>query len=180
MPSFAARSASRAASSTESRSMPGIEGTATRVFEPSTRNSGQIRSSAVSTLSATSRRFQSALRLRRGRMVRSSGADVAAKGGGAWMGAWAAAWAGGGRTSIGRPYWIGMAALLSCGAICTRSKEVLPAQRNVLSLGDYRGLAQFLEHATDVKRGREARHDCDWPRFDAPAPCAEHEPRAHR
>ena len=67
MASSAARSASRTASSIDSRSMPGMESIATRFFEPSTRNSGQIRSSAVSTFSRTIRRAHSALRLRRGR-----------------------------------------------------------------------------------------------------------------
>ena len=45
--------------------------TGTRRFSPSMRKSGQIRSLVVSTCSATSRRAQSALRLRRGRLRRS-------------------------------------------------------------------------------------------------------------
>ena len=65
MSSSAARTASRTASSTESRSTPGIEATGTRVFLPSTTNSGQIRSSVVSTFSRTMRRAHSDLRLRR-------------------------------------------------------------------------------------------------------------------
>ena len=69
MLSFAARSASRTAWSTVSRSTPGIEATGVRVLWPSTTNSGQIRSSVVSTFSRTSRRAHSALRLRRGRIV---------------------------------------------------------------------------------------------------------------
>ena len=72
MVSLAARSAARTASSTESRSTPGIESTGARTFEPSTRNSGQIRSSVVSTFSRTMRRAHSARRLRRGRIARSS------------------------------------------------------------------------------------------------------------
>ena len=67
-----ARSASRTASSTVSRSTPGIAATGTRRSVPSMRKSGQMRSLAVSTCSATSRRAHSALRLRRGRWVRSS------------------------------------------------------------------------------------------------------------
>ena len=69
--SFTARSASRTAWSTLSRSTPGIEATAVRVLWPSTTNSGQIRSSVVRTFSRTSRRAHSALRLRRGRTARS-------------------------------------------------------------------------------------------------------------
>ena len=65
MSSAAARSASRTASSTESRSTPGIESTGTRRLAPSTMNSGQIRSSVVSTFSRTMRRAHSDLRLRR-------------------------------------------------------------------------------------------------------------------
>src|SRR5215212_1024523 len=53
--------------------MPGIEATDTRTFVPATTNSGQIRSSAVSAFSRTMRRAHSDLRLRRMRVVRSSG-----------------------------------------------------------------------------------------------------------
>ena len=67
----AARSASRTASSTDSRSTPGMESTGTRVFTPSTRNRGQIRSCVLSSCSRTRRRAHSALRLRRGRLARS-------------------------------------------------------------------------------------------------------------
>ena len=55
--------------STVRRSTPGMEGTGTRVLAPSTMNIGQIRSSAVSTLSRTMRRAQSLRRMRRRRMV---------------------------------------------------------------------------------------------------------------
>ena len=72
MSSFAARSASRTASSALSRFTPGIAATETRVFSPSMRKSGQMRSFVVSTCSQTSRRAHSALRLRRGRLRRSS------------------------------------------------------------------------------------------------------------
>ena len=65
MVSFAARSAARTMSSTESRSTPGIEATGAR--RPSVTNSGQIRSSVESTLSRTMRRAHSLRRLRRGR-----------------------------------------------------------------------------------------------------------------
>ena len=78
MLSFTARSASRTAWSTVSRSTPGIEATGVRVLWPSTTNSGQIRSSVVSTFSRTSRRAHSALRLRRGRIARSSGGEARA------------------------------------------------------------------------------------------------------
>ena len=70
MRELGARSASRTASSTVSRSTPGMEATGSRRRRPSIRKSGQIRSSAVSTFSRTSRRDHSALRLRRGRWVR--------------------------------------------------------------------------------------------------------------
>ena len=100
-----ARSASRTASSTERRSTPGMAATGTRVLDPSTRNSGQIRSSVVSTFSRTSRRVHSALRLRRGRLVRSSRALALFS-------------TGAMRASIGRPYLIAMSTpvLLACGA----------------------------------------------------------------
>src|SRR5262249_915109 len=75
-----ARTASRTAWSTDRRSTPGIEGTATRVFLPSTTNSGQIRSSVVSRFSRTMRRAHSVRRLRRGRLVRSSAAPCLAAG----------------------------------------------------------------------------------------------------
>lgn len=71
MVSSIARSASRTAWSTLRRSTPGIEATCSRLLLPSIRNSGQIRSSVVSTFSRTMRRAHSALRLRRGRTVRS-------------------------------------------------------------------------------------------------------------
>ena len=73
MVNLAARSASRTTWSTESRSTPGIDGTAARAFSPSITNSGQIRSSVVSTFSRTMRRAHSLRRLRRMRVVRSSG-----------------------------------------------------------------------------------------------------------
>src|SRR4051812_3979479 len=80
----------------ESRSTPGIESTETRVRTPSTMNSGQIRSAEVSTFSHTMRRDHSDLRLRRMRVVRSSGvADASAS-------------TGRRRDSIGRPYLIAM------------------------------------------------------------------------
>src|SRR5208282_4563541 len=72
MSSLIARSASRTASSTLSRSTPGIAATGMRVFSPSIRKSGQMRSLVVSTCSLTSRRAHSALRLRRGRLAMSS------------------------------------------------------------------------------------------------------------
>src|SRR6478609_7397037 len=65
MPSFAARSAARTASSSERRSTPGIEAIPCRTRSPSIRNSGQIRSSTVRVVSRTRRRDQSARRLRR-------------------------------------------------------------------------------------------------------------------
>ena len=60
-------------------SMPGMESTGTRSPVPSTRNSGQIRSSVVNACSRTSRRIQSVRRLRRGRTVRSSSAALPAR-----------------------------------------------------------------------------------------------------
>jgi len=75
---------------------PGIEATAVRCLWPSTTNSGQIRSSVVNTFSRTSRRAHSALRLRRGRTTRSSGA------------AGAVLARAGSRISIGRPNLIAM------------------------------------------------------------------------
>jgi hypothetical protein len=71
MVSLAARSASRTAWSTVSRSTPGMEGTGTRALSPSMTNSGQIRSSVVSWFSRTMRRAQSLRRLRRRRVGRS-------------------------------------------------------------------------------------------------------------
>src|ERR1700730_7191057 len=70
--SFIARSASRSASSTDRRSMPGMEAIGSRVFVPSQMKSGQIKSSVVSAFSRTNRRDHSALRLRRGRILRSN------------------------------------------------------------------------------------------------------------
>src|SRR2546423_13865741 len=69
-----------------------------RRFAPSTMNSGQIRSSAVSTFSRTMRRAHSDLRLRRMRVARSSGVACAV----------ASAWTARKRGSIGRPYLIAM------------------------------------------------------------------------
>src|SRR5262249_41816522 len=100
MASSAARSASRTASSTESRSTPGIDSTGARVFDPSMRNSGQIRSCAVKACSRTRRRAHSALRLRRGRLARSSrGLRLIL------------ASTGASRASIGRPYLMAIGAL---------------------------------------------------------------------
>jgi hypothetical protein len=79
------------------RSTPGIEATGVRVLFPSTTNIGQIKSSVVSTFSRTSRRAHSALRLRRGRMIRSSGAAARA-----------VCRRGASRISIGRPNLIAM------------------------------------------------------------------------
>src|SRR5262249_5903346 len=76
MRSLAPRTASRTASSIDTRSTPGMEETGTRLRSPSTRNNGQIRSSAVNTCSRTIRRTRSDCRLRRGRAVRSSRADA--------------------------------------------------------------------------------------------------------
>src|SRR4051812_26579707 len=61
-------------------------------------NSGQIRSSAVSTFSRTMRRAHSDLRLRRRRVASSSGVG----------GAGASGWTARRRGSIGRPYLIAM------------------------------------------------------------------------
>ena len=69
MPSFAARSASRASRSTDRRVTPGIAATSSCRFSPSTTKTGQIRSSTVSRVSCTSRRDQSALRMRRSRRL---------------------------------------------------------------------------------------------------------------
>ena len=77
MPRDAARSAARTASSIASRSTPGIERDRLAVLSPSIRKSGQIRSSVVSRFSRTSRRDQSALRLRRGRCVRRAASGAA-------------------------------------------------------------------------------------------------------
>src|SRR5258707_10057932 len=98
--SAAARSASRTASSTDSRSTPGIEATGTRVFTPSTRNSGQIRSYVLSSCSRTRRRDHSALRLRRGRLERSRPGLRSIFG-----------LTGGRRASIARPYFRAIALL---------------------------------------------------------------------
>src|SRR5262245_45842853 len=99
MVSLAACSAARTASSTESRSTPGIDGTGAR--RPSLTNSGQIRSSVVSTLSRTIRRAHSLRRLRRGRMARSS-AGVASRASLVSTGTTRT------RDSIGRPYLMAM------------------------------------------------------------------------
>src|SRR5215831_19923485 len=100
MASSAARSASRTASSTERRSTPGIESTGTRVFDPSVRNNGQIRSYVVKACSRTSRRAHSALRLRRGRLARSRpGLRLILAATGAR------------RASMGRPYLMAIVAL---------------------------------------------------------------------
>src|SRR3954453_5345888 len=77
--------------------MPGIEATGTRVFFPATTNSGQIKSSAVSTFSRTMRRAHSDLRLRRMRVVRSRDGALAAG---------ASTRRGQAPASIGRPYLI--------------------------------------------------------------------------
>ena len=79
--SATARPASRTASSTLSRSTPGIAATGTRRFSPSIRKSGQMRSLVVRTCSATSRRAHSDLRLRRGRCERSRRAEAAMRDG---------------------------------------------------------------------------------------------------
>src|ERR1700723_3597602 len=79
MLSLTACSASRTASSTVRRSTPGVGATGTRRLSPSIRKSGQMRSLAESTFSATSRRAHSALRLRRGRWVRSRRWDGATR-----------------------------------------------------------------------------------------------------
>ena len=77
--SFAARTASRAISLTDSRSTPGIEGTGLRASVPSITNNGQIRSSVVRTFSRTMRRAHSLRRFRRMRTDRSSCAHLAAE-----------------------------------------------------------------------------------------------------
>ena len=59
---------------------PGIEATGCRPLAPSIRKSGQMRSSVESRFSRTSRRVQSALRLRRGRCVSESGSASAGAG----------------------------------------------------------------------------------------------------
>src|SRR5262245_11237469 len=100
-----ARAAARTAWSTESRSTPGMESTGILWPVPSTRNSGQIRSSTVSMCSRTIRRAQSARRLRRGRVARSSWVSVAGR-----PASGRSASTGASRTfgSIGRPYLIAM------------------------------------------------------------------------
>ena len=76
MSSFMARSASRTTWSTVRRCTPGIEATSARLLSPSITNIGQIRSSVVTMFSRTMRRAHSDLRLRRGRLTRSSGGAV--------------------------------------------------------------------------------------------------------
>src|SRR5947209_3129335 len=128
MPSSAARTASRTAWSTESRATPGIEATGTRTFAPSTMNSGQIRSSVVSTFSRTMRRAHSDLRLRRMRVVSSSG-SVRGR-----------ASTGCKRASIGRPYLIAMD--VSPGAApFNRSREAEPEARRSRSRAFHRDLS---------------------------------------
>ena len=58
MPSAVASTAASAAKSTESRSTPGIDATAVRLFSPSTTKRGQIRSLGESVFSATRARDQ--------------------------------------------------------------------------------------------------------------------------
>jgi hypothetical protein len=55
--------------SIETRTTPGIDATGVRTFCPSAMKIGQIRSSTVSVVSATSRRVQASRRLRRIRVV---------------------------------------------------------------------------------------------------------------
>src|SRR5581483_3705275 len=69
MPRAVASSAALATRSTLRRSTPGMESTARRLPRPSVTKIGQIRSAAVSTFSATRRRDQGDLRLRRMRTV---------------------------------------------------------------------------------------------------------------
>ena len=91
---------------------PASRRTGCALASPSMTNSGQIRSSAVSTFSRTIRRAHSALRLRRMRTVRSSG--VAA-------GASASTGAKRARDSIGRPY------LMAIGRLQERDIRFLAA-----------------------------------------------------
>src|SRR5262245_29941656 len=77
-----------------------MEGTGVRALLPSVMNIGQIRSLVVSTLSHTMRRAQSARRLRRGRVVRSSPGLGRACGSTSVKRT---------RDSIGRPYLMAMA-----------------------------------------------------------------------
>ena len=114
MPSLAARSASRTASSIDTRSTPGIEAIAMRWRAPSTTNSGQIRSSAVGAFSRTIRRTHGARRLRRGRTARSSVAGVAAA-------------VPARKASIGRPNLIAMSRLQFGGTLFSRSSVGSPA-----------------------------------------------------
>ena len=65
------------------RSTPGMDSTGMRLPFPSVTNIGQIRSAGVSTFSATSRRDQAALRLRR---MRTAGKRPASACGGASAG----------------------------------------------------------------------------------------------
>src|SRR6516165_6635626 len=76
MPSARAIAASRRASAMFTLSMPGMWAIGTRRCSPSTRKIGQMRSLAVSELSATRRRDQAALRLRRIRTVGKCPAPV--------------------------------------------------------------------------------------------------------
>src|SRR5947209_513611 len=117
--SFAARSASRTTWSTERRSTPGIDATGMRTLSPPVTNSGQIRSSVVSTFSRTIRRAHSDLRLRRIRIARSSVALAVA-----------ALRRGASRSSIGRPNLIAIA-----GKLLEKTLEHDPENRALDEIG---------------------------------------------
>ena len=69
MPSSSSRPASATRRSIETRSMPGIEATASRLLLPSMTNSGWIRSSAVRLVSRARRRENGSRRMRRMRVL---------------------------------------------------------------------------------------------------------------
>ena len=76
MPSSRQRSTWPTSRSTDRRSIPGIEGTASRFASPSSTKKGWIRSAGPSRFSATRRRTQPSRRSRRGRL-RGNGACAA-------------------------------------------------------------------------------------------------------
>src|SRR5215510_3489981 len=160
-----ARAAARTAWSTESRSTPGMDSTGILWPVPSTRNSGQIRSLAVSTCSRTKRRAQSARRLRRGRVARSSWASVAGCPAGLSASGRSAS-TGASRTfgSIGRPYLIAMRPsvepdLLTCSQQTQPGARSLVGRRRLPRGGPQLAvIGEALERVIPVDRVEPGQH----------------------
>src|SRR5262245_43071770 len=156
-----ARAAARTAWSTESRSTPGMESTGILWPVPSTRNSGQIRSSAVSTCSRTIRRAQSARRLRRGRVARSSWVSVAGR---PASGRSAATGASRTFSSVGRPYLIAMRPsvepdLLTCSQQTQPGARSLVGRRRLPRGGPQLAvIGEALERVIPVDRVEPGQH----------------------